>query len=422
MLASPFEPLIEEQIGRGPGGMLTVNAAALALMNAIDCEARSEASRPIHVRTSPDIPISYTIAALIPTLRLVREEPVKVLPAYVTMDMMRLGIVRSSLTPLAGLLSCGGFDITLAAYLDAMIRCPDRELPEYDAIGDERYAAIREEFEHDPLAFVTQRFGSDEIEREPGIPVPDARLRDQVAEPQEDESSSEDEAGATVPAEHIDVAGDPLVEYVAAHMKAHESPVLARAVRAYVEKGTAQVETELKVTKAPKKTLAAIVKVLTARYRKVALIYDRFQQWHNTPPDLRAKIAGQLSELRWRLRDGGMLILVSDPGLAPELDEAFGGAVPVDWSFKALPELEREPDLLSAEIVQGWVDAATLSGAEPMSVSEGPLGDLFSAADGSLSAFVRMAGSAFRSAAARGADSLDADALGAGLRDRDVER
>ncbi len=58
---------------------------------------------------------------------------------------------------------------------------------------------------------------------------------------------------------------------------------------------------ELTITKAPRKTLTALVRFARLRFRKIVLIYDGFDNWSATPADIRSQITGTLSELRWML-------------------------------------------------------------------------------------------------------------------------
>ncbi len=62
-----------------------------------------------------------------------------------------------------------------------------------------------------------------------------------------------------------------IIDYLIEYTRAHLSPVFARALRMYKERGLSALAEEIKITKAPRKTLAAAIELgdgaLSARWR-----------------------------------------------------------------------------------------------------------------------------------------------------------
>ncbi len=208
---------------------------------------------------------------------------------------------------------------------------------------------------------------------------------------------------------------DALVAYFVAHVTKHLSPVIARAIRAYRAQGITSMTEELKVTKAPTKTLAALVRFATCRYRKVVILFDRFEMWPAIPQDLQLKMLGTFSQLRWALRDGGLLAFVVKSGEVRELDEQFGNATRVVWDMPGLAELEGNAPPYDPGFAQAWVDAATLAGREPIDMSADPVTRVIAGSDGSLRSAAILLAAAVDDAARRGASTIDAAAAEAAL-------
>jgi hypothetical protein len=160
--------------------------------------------------------------------------------------------------------------------------------------------------------------------------------------------------------------------------------------------------------------LSAIVRFARIRFRKIVIIYDGFDNWAQTPADVRSQITGTLSELRWMLEEDAVVGIALQPGKVPELEEQFGAGTHVDWDFPGIIPLEEAPDAIDVEMIDRWLAAATPSGGTPLTLGDPVLSALLDGSNGSLKAFVLAAGIAIENAAERGASVLDNEALEAG--------
>jgi hypothetical protein len=212
-------------------------------------------------------------------------------------------------------------------------------------------------------------------------------------------------------ASEMDTDNAAVLDYIIEYTRAHVSPVIARGLRVYRDRGMAALADELKVTKAPRKTIAKLCEFASLRYSKVVFIYDAFENWHDIEPDLRSKLVGTMSDLRWKTAGGAFPVLVVGPEEAPELEEAFGHSTRVEWGFEGLTALEDNKDDILPDVVNGWLASAALEGATPLTLDDEVLAKLVGLADGSLARFILLAEAALESAAERGATVLDAEAL-----------
>ena len=203
-----------------------------------------------------------------------------------------------------------------------------------------------------------------------------------------------------------------VVDYIVEYTKAHLSPVVARALRVYRERGLAAMTEELKITKAPKKTLAAIVRLARSRFAKVALIFDGFDLWYQVPAETRSLIAGTLSEIRWMLESDVVMVFVLETGEVPELEEQFGGGTRVEWGFSGLASFEKDSQALDTATVDSWMARAAVPGAVPLTMDDPVLSALMSDSEG-FSEFAFRAATAIEDAADRAASTLDEEALNA---------
>lgn len=438
LVGDPFDP----PPGIDAIGLREVShAAALRLLAAIDAAAGDARPSPIWVTKSPAIPSYYSLAALAETLSVASSSSdLDVLAGFIPLDMMHIGRIRSALSVVAENVGNGSFDLTLAAWVLAALRDFDRALPEAALMDEETVDRLRARLEDDPAGTLARYFGACEPTRDQGesvemmMRVSGARQGELELEP-EDAAAGEEEAGDDVLAESFvtpigDAAGaeevlpaeeDPLladglpgavelVDYVVAYTREHLSPVVARGIRVYRAQGTSAMSQEFKVTKAPKKTLAALARFATHRYRKVVLIYDRFDNWNEMPDDNKPAIIGALSELRWALGDHGVMTLLVAEGQAPELAEQFAGARKLAWDFSTLAAMEQEPPRLDVEVVREWLASATKDGAGP-AMDDGQIGRLIEAASGDLTRFLAMASGAVSDAASRGVTKVDDAAI-----------
>ena len=171
--------------------------------------------------------------------------------------------------------------------------------------------------------------------------------------------------------------------------------------------------TEFKVTKAPKKTLAALVRFARVRFKKVALILDGFEEWERVAPEIRSLIVGNLSEIRWALDKDAVMVFLIGEGTADELAEQFAGGTQLEWD---MPGVERDADTrdtIDVAIIDGWLADAAAPGATPITMADPVLTGL-AAASTTMTQFAEKAANAIENAAERGVSALDDAALTAG--------
>lgn len=391
----------------------------------------SEQGKPIRVDKSTEIPAYYPASAISEVeYRLINDESLNVLHAYTQLYMMRRGRVRATLAALGERLAFQDVDKTIAAYIQHVLSEPDTDLASYHVLGDERLAEFATEFGNDPVRTVLDYFGEMEIERQADLAqVADVRLTS--LEPDVDEPDEPDEVDQNLATAlgteglTLERAGgaesEPVddktmvVDYIIEYARVHLSPVVARALRVYKERGLAAMSVEFRVTNAPKKTLGAVIRFARFRYRKVVLIFDGFDAWIGVPQDLRVKIANTLSELRWQYAADAVVVAMLDRDQEPELEETFAAATHVPWDFSPVSELQ-EPDVqLKSEYVDRWLSAAAIPGRDAITSADPVVARLIDVAEGSIDRFVGMARAAIENAAERAVSALDEAALEAGL-------
>lgn len=416
-------------------------AAGAALLSAILRAAALESRKPIMVLISPEIPDAYYREAENRFLAMTAKiEQHKMLALNVPLEMMRLGRTRGTLAEVAELVAAVDFERTIGLLCAAALAEPDTELaewPELDARGPEWLAELHADFSGDPVRSVVRYLGpsipgaaSDESEDEvSNLMVREAYLREAKLErePEETDESDEDttddepgmgwEAFQAMSAEEpdeIDVPGTPreiVRDYLIAYTRKHVSPVVARAVRSYQDDGTATVAGELKVTRAPKKTLRALAHLIATRWDVFAVLYDRFDPYPGLDEAGRAAVLAGLTELRWTLADDCVFGILVVEGTAPEVEEQFAGGEVLRWTFPKAQKLYEGQTEFDPELVQGWLDAAALGGVSPISVSDARVQTLAERSGMDIERFVPAAARAFASAATRGLAALDDDAV-----------
>jgi hypothetical protein len=409
------------------GLKLAVRAASLKLLAAIEDSVSDPAHTPIIIEKNSQLPAYYPVAALAGALaNLSASESVEgVIPAYVPLDMMRMGRVRAVLNVFAERIANGTPDVLIGNLAREALSEPDDSLAEWtmlDETGFDREAALAE-IEADAAAFAVRIFGAP-LESREGADDFEALMRVSTTRQQrldadpagdstlaESEDATDDPLGEvfTIPLGEIDedalTEGQPdgstdalLAEYIAAYAKANLSPVVARGIRAYRAQGCASMAEELKVSKAPTKTLLALLKFASGTYRAGVVIYDRLEMWENVPEDLRASIVETMVALRENLRDSAVLVLMLQAGKAPELESSFESARHITWDFAELDDVYPSDAVFDADIALGWVSAAALGGEIPAwaeeVVSAVPEGTLMGAACAAVSTAVQAAASA----------------------------
>jgi hypothetical protein len=333
--------------------------------------------------------------------------------------------VRATLGAVSERLAFRDFEQTAIDYIAGVLDAPDEELVSFQVLGPERLDAFAQRFAADPTAVFRECFGTEEIERRPELAeIPDIRLTNLDVDAEESDTAVEIDANVpTAPGEGVALPATLdqddditlVVEYLLEYTSRHLSPVIARGLRVYRERGLAAVTTEFRVTKAPRKTLSAVIDLARTRFDKVAIIYDGFDSWASMDDELRQSIAATMTELRWKLDGRAVLVMLLEEGEVPELEETFSAAVHLRWDFRWLIPLQQEPDALNTEMLDEWLSSAALPASEPMTMADPVLAKLAVTSDGSLSKFAVMAFDAFEDAAERGVSALDEVAFAAAL-------
>jgi len=426
LIANPFAlPENSDQ----PGIECEIGAEGNALLQAILRQSAEESPKPLWVEKSADMPSQYPLMAIAHAeSSLAVDDSLNVMYAYVQLYTFKKGVVRSTLGVLAERVAFRDFDKTLAAYLEQKVLAePDTELTSYQVLGPQGLDAFAAKFREDPLGTVHACFGDPLVERRPDldrrIDMRPVNLEEEVEESDttaEFDASMGDAPGTDqlleeraqkTESDEFDAVRDYVIEYA----KTHLSTVIARGLRVFYDRGLAAMATEFQITKAPRKSLAALIDLANYRYRKVALIFDSFEQWLMIEDDLRPKIVGSLSELRWKVAGGAFLVMLVETDAAPELEEAFRTGSEVVWDFPGVIPLQDNPDVIDHEIVNRWLANAASPGADLFTMSDPILAKLADEAQQSLRSFITMAGLAFEDAADRQAQALDEAAFEAGI-------
>lgn len=412
-----------------------------------------EHATPIWISVGAELPVYYVrLAENNYLIRSSEHQHAGVLALNIPLETMRMGRSRGTLMELAELIAAVQFDETLAAYVARILDDPDKDLPEFAALTEIDVPALAQRFGTLPELAVAEHFGAVEATRKPddesALVLQEAYLRtiglevDPEETPESEESDEFTEWGAEpidVPvhpsprdddqphdADALDDEAEqdeepepdprrPVADYVIAYMKAHLSPVLARATHAYISDGYSSVAQELKVTKAPKKTVAALVAFAACRFRKILFIYDSFEPWILMDDTTKAKVVGAFVELRWAFGPQGVLALAVPEGLAPQLEEQFAAADRVDWTYSEIPVLSLPGAPYDEAMVQRWLDAGAVGGQSTILAGGPELAPLVAACDNDILGFAVLAQRAFADAAKRGVDSIDEEATAAAL-------
>lgn len=407
-------------------------AAANRLLSA--CHRARKRSVPVLVTMSEDIPEYYYRVAQNNLLARTAAEPeLGIMALNIPLEMMRLGRIRGTLAELAELVVAVDMPLTLGAWYSRALEQIDSDLPESALVTSEEVAEARELFSSDPHAAVERYFSFDAqpmSDADMDVVVHEAYLR-QVAQPVE--VSTEDEGAevvafdpdgsgpvsASVPLiEEPDEETDPdasMREYLLAVAQGHLSPVLSRAFASLGRFGEALAAQELKITKAPRKTLAALLRFMSARWPSIVVIFDSFDAWPMLDQKVKVDVLASLTELRYIIGETGVMVVGVIDGVAPEISEQFAAAEQVDWMLPEIHALSRGDRTLDLAVVQSWLDAAAIDGMSSLKADGPELAPIVDAANGDVMAFVTMARAALADAASRGVDALDGEAVAAGL-------
>ena len=143
----------------------------------------------------------------------------------------------------------------------------------------------------------------------------------------------------------------------------------------------------------------------------MVIMYDGFDNWLEIEPELRSKIVGLMSELRWMLDGSAIIVFLIAPGTAPELEESFRGEGAMTWTFPGIDAIFETPDAIPTEVIDRWFANAAAPGATPMMTADEGVAALISAAEGSMRKLIALGQEAIESAADRGVTSIDAQAV-----------
>lgn len=387
-------------------------AAGNRLLGAIHAAASEDAPRPIRVLKDAETPSSYTLAAGAHAEHsLAVDDSLNVLHAYIQMFMFKNGVMRGTLGVVAERLAFRDFLATLTPLVRTAFSQPDETLPSWTALGPEQAASFVERFEADTAAALVAVLGEEEVERHQElIEVLDPRRGDLEDDGDEEDTTQEiDETIGDAPGTAVLLAASAqsddenkaVLDYLVEYARVHLSPVVARGLRMYRERGLSALSEEFKITKAPRKTLGKLAKLATLRFRKIALLYDEFAYWPEIPAELRSQIAGSLTQLRWKLDGHAVMVLMLAEGEAPELEEALSGPTVVDWTFKNLIALQDAPNVITESVVNDWIASATLPGREPATLADMGYARLVRESEGDLTRFITLAHAAVEFAAQR---------------------
>ncbi|HEY5484688.1 MAG TPA: hypothetical protein VIK31_12935 [Propionibacteriaceae bacterium] len=412
---------------------LAANSATNRLLSAT-MRAR-ERSCPVLVTMTEDVPEYYYRLAQNDFLSRSTSQPALGMMALnMPLDMMRLGRIRGTLAELAELVVAVDMPATLAAWYSTALEVSDPALPESSLVTEEQLAEAARLFADDPDAAVARYLAVDAApvsSADMDVVVHEAYLR-QIAQPVEVEKNEESievtpfdatGAGAMVPqhAEDGEVSEEEpspdanVREYLLALARTRLSPVIARAIASFGQYGESLAAQELKITKAPRKTISALLRLMSGRWRNLIVIYDNFDAWPTLDQQTKMGVLASLVELRYLLAETGVMVVGVVEGTSPEIAEQFAAGEPVDWRMPELESLSKGAKDLDVTWVQAWLDAASLTGVSRVKVDGPELAPLVEAAEGDLFAFADMAEAAFRDAASRSADTIDAHAIVAGV-------
>jgi len=404
LVANPFTR-VRTRDGEGIGTSLEIQSAGNRLLAAVDVMADKPRSGVLWVEKTGGVPPYYYNAALIYAQHeLISDDELNILLAYIQLFTAKVGRVRSVLNVIAERLATRSFEVTLARFLDKMIAEPDVDLLEVEGTR-EAWDAFCVEFAADRVAAVEKVLGTCELLRETAAAKPtDTRAVALDSEPEESDDS--EETDIFTEALPVPIAPeertDPVLEYIVGYARTHYSPVMARGLRVYLRDGAGPMAEELKITKAPRKTLGVLLEFATLRYRKALMLFDGFDNWAAMSSELKIKYIASLAEVRARSGESAMMAFLVPTDVAPELEDQFSGPNRLRMAFPGVPVLGTDGTVLDAAVVANWLESAVLPGAEVPKLEDTPLSGLLSAAEGDLETFRAQAEEYVSKAAARG--------------------
>ena len=448
LLGLVSNPFMFERGKRSSNIGLAVETAAHGnqLLRAVLDASDSERKRVVWVEEMDKAPSMYCTAAQTSAERtMINDESLGILPAYLQLFMLHVGRIRATLNVLCERVATRSFDRTLAAWIETFAQDPDIDLDEWEEVSDGAWEEFVSEFSSAPLETLEEHFGPCVLERvRIARPPADIREASLEEEPEEtDVSLEEDALTADVPrsdaVQILDACGnpalsddgevidgsstssDPVVDYIVAYTRKYLSPVIGRALVVYLERGFGQLSSELKITKAPRKTLKAIVRLVKLRFRTIVVVYDGFGTWPTVPDELRTKIVTALTELKLLLGDDAVLVFLSGTDQTPELEDQFvGSATRLAWDFQGARDLKENEDRVTRELIEHWIGMAMLSGSSTGSTVDS-IDRIRDATEGSLEPFLLAAGEAIEHSVERGAEAVEDEDVAYALEQLAVE-
>ncbi len=428
LVANPFPPV--DPCGADPGWMRLVTRAAANRLLSATLRARRR-SGPVLVTMVDEVPEYYYRVAQNDFLARTAEPGLGIMALSIPLEMMKLGRIRATLAELAELIAAVDLPLTLAEWFGAQLQTPDTELPEYAHVTPEELAEAAHSFADDPHAAVDRylEVGSEPVSvAELDAVVHEAYLRQvaQQVDPEKGEESPDsaepvargaaDEAATEgEDAEPVRPRDALMRDYLFALARTRLSPVISRALEGFGAYGESLTAQELKVTKAPRKTLGAVLRLMNARWDNITIIYDNFDAWPLLDQQTKMDVLASLTELRWIIAEGGVMVVAVFKGRTVELEEQFAAAEQVDWSMPELTPLYGGATAFDAGWVQSWLDSASIEGPSRFRADGPELAPLVAASGADLVTFSAMAEAAFRHAAERSVDHLDPEAVASGI-------
>jgi len=432
-VANPFATA--DSSGDEPYWMRLVTRAAANRLLSATLRAR-ERSVPVLVSMVEEVPEYYYRVAQNDFLSRTSADPsLGMMALNIPLEMMRLGRIRGTLAELAELVAAVDLPVTLSEWFAAQLAAPDTDVPEYALVTQEDLAAAAAEFAADPHAAVQRYLG---VRAEPvsvaelDAAVHEAYLRQvaQMVDPSKEQEGPEQVPGIAAMQVADESADDEaesgpgsdgrMRDYLLALTRVRLSPVLSRAFAGYGSYGESLMAQEMKVTKAPRKTLAAVLRLMNGRWDNVVVMYDGFDSWPLLDVQTKMDVLASFMELRYIIAESGVMVVATLKGKTAELQEQFAAGEQVDWSMPELTPMYNGDVALDTDRVQAWLDAASCGGTSPLRADGPELAPLVEAASGDIGAFSIMAEAAFRDAASRAVTTLDAEAITAGLSAREA--
>ncbi|MDO8964661.1 MAG: hypothetical protein Q7W30_09255, partial [Coriobacteriia bacterium] len=429
-VANPFP--LDDATSDDPYWMrLVTHAASNELIAAVGRAASPERPRPVLVNTAEEIPDSYPRAAQNDFLSRTAHDPgLGMVALNIPLEAMRMGKIRGTLIEVAELAAAVDWPLTAGTYIATVIADVDQGIADEIGVTPEELVEARAAFETDPRAAAERYFGTKSSpttpaeKEEEGEALHEVYLRqvaldeDPTAEHEvEEEDAAIDPAVETLPEtedepveEAVRVPDEEVRDYLLAYVHAHLSAAVSRALAGYRGYGDSMVAQELKVTKAPRKTLGALLKMMSARWSSVVVLYDRFDSWALMEHKMKMDILAALTELRYIVAETGVMGISIVKGAAPELEEYFAAAEQVDWSMPELLPFYDANFAIDSALISRWLDAASVDGVSALKADGPELEPIRLASGEDFRRFAVMAEAAFRDAAQRRLDALDADA------------